>query len=284
MNSLDSVRLPALMERSSGSSSMVVALIDGPVAIDHADFAGGNIRQVAGSRSLCVNVDSIACRHGTFVAGILCAKRGSPAPAICPDCTILIRPIFSESSPADGAMPSATPGELATAIFDCIAAGARMINLSLGLTSSSSKSERDLDEALNHAAGRGVLVIAAAGNQGTLGSTVVTRHPWVIPVAGCDQSGIPTRDSNMGNSIGRRGFMAPGDNVTSLGADGKPANSEGTSVATPFVTGTAALLWSLFSKATAMEIKYALVKGAKGRRNSVVPPLLDAWGAYQVLS
>lgn len=187
------------MERSSGSAGIVVALIDGPVVMDHADFATGNIREVPGARGSCANADSIACQHGTFVAGILCAKRGSSAPAIYPDCTILIRPIFPESVSANGAMPSATPGELAAATLDCIAAGARVLNLSLGLAPGATKAERDLDEALNQAASRGVLVVAAAGNQGTLGSTAVTRHPWVIPVAGCDRSGKPTRDSNLRN-------------------------------------------------------------------------------------
>lgn len=225
----------------------------------------------------------MACRHGTFVAGILCAKRGSPAPAICPDCTFLIRPVFSELVRANGANPSATPAELAAAILDCIAAGARLLNLSLGLAPGASKAERALDEVLSYAARRGVLVIAAAGNHATLGASAVTRHPWVIPVAGCDRRGYPTNDSNMGSSIGRRGLMAPGEAVTSLGALGEPVTSGGTSAATPFVTGTAALLWSLFSKATAVEIRLAVTQGSSARRNSVVPPRLNAWGAYHAL-
>jgi subtilisin family serine protease len=129
-----------------------------------------------------------------------------------------------------------------------------------------------------------VLVVAASGNQGTLGSTAVTRHPWVIPVAGCDRSGRPMRDSNFGNSIGRRGIMAPGDGVTSLGAKGKPITMGGTSAATPFVTGAAALLLSLFSRATAADIKRALTWRAPARRQSIVPPLLNAWSAYLALS
>ena len=39
---------------------------------------------------------------------------------------------------------------------------------------------------MNHAAHRGVITVAAAGNQGTVGSSAITRHPWVIPVAACD--------------------------------------------------------------------------------------------------
>jgi hypothetical protein len=50
------------------------------------------------------------------------------------------------------------------------------------------------------------------------------------------------------------------------------------------VTGAAALLWSLFSKATAADIRLAITRSSPARRNSVVPPLLNAWGAYQALS
>jgi len=129
-----------------------------------------------------------------------------------------------------------------------------------------------------------VIVIAAAGNQGTLGSSTITRHPWVIPVVACDLRGIPMSESNLGASIGRRGLSAPGDSVTSLGAEGRPLTLGGTSVAAPFVTGAAALLWSAFPAASAAQIKLALTQAGAPRRASVVPPLLDAMAAFEVLS
>jgi hypothetical protein len=49
---------------------------------------------------------------------------------------------------------------------------------------------------------RGVLFVAAAGNQGALGSSVITRHPWLIPVVACDRSGRVMAVSNLGASIG----------------------------------------------------------------------------------
>jgi subtilisin family serine protease len=89
--------------------------------------------------------------------------------------------------------------------------------------------------------------------------------------------------SNLGNSIGRRGLGAPGDKITSLGAEGKPLTLGGTSAAAPFVTGTVALLWSEFPAATAAEVKFAATQAYIPRRTTVVPPLLDAWAAYQVM-
>src|SRR5205085_7707200 len=105
---------------------------------------------------------------------------------------------------------------------------------------------------------RGVIVVAAAGNQGTLGSSLITRHQWVIPVVACDDLGRPISQSNMGSSIGRRGLSAPGRAVISLGTNGKPLTLGGTSIATPFVTGAIALLWSEFPAASASPVKLAV--------------------------
>jgi subtilisin family serine protease len=272
------------MDRTSGRPEVKIGLIDGPVAINHPDLAGEHIREIPGnSGATCTQANSTACLHGTFVAGILSAKRNSPAPAICPNCTLLIRPIFAESTLGREHMPSATPKELAAAVIECIDAGVRVINLSLALAQPSTKGEQSLEEALNQAVRQSVIVVAAAGNQGTLGSSAITRHPWVIPVVACDLRGRPMNESNLGSSIGRRGLTAPGDAITSLSAEGQPLTLGGTSVAVPFVTGTIALLWSEFPTATAAEVKFATTQAYIPRRTTVVPPLLDAWAAYQVM-
>jgi subtilisin family serine protease len=284
MNPLDLIRLTALMERGQGRPEIIIGLIDGPLILDHPDLAAGHIREMPGKLGgACARSDSAACQHATFVAGILSARRGSPAPAICPDCTLLLRPIFSEATPANGDMPSAKPEELAEAIIDCLDNGAHVLNISAAIAQPSSKSERALGEALDEAARRAVIVVAAAGNQGTLGSTAITGHPWVVPVVAYDLAGRPLGQSNLGGSIGRRGLGAPGEAITSLGAGGGPLTSGGTSAAAPFVTGAIALLWSEFPDVGAGAMKFAITGANARRRTSVVPPLLDAWGAYQSL-
>jgi len=285
MRPLELVKLDRLMERSSGRPQVVIGLIDGPVAMDHPDLSVADIREVPGQHSAaCSLASSVACMHGTFVAGMLRARRGSSAPAICPDCTLLVRPIFPENSAANGQMPSASPEELATALTDVIGAGANVINLSAALTQPSSRGEHQLEQALDYAAQRGVLVVAAAGNQGTVGSSAITRHPWVIPVVACDLHGRPTAESNLGSSIGRWGLAAPGQDIVSLGTDGKPQTSGGTSAAAPFVTGAIALLWSEFPGASAAQIKLAVTQAGKPPRRTIAPPLLDAWAAHGALS
>src|SRR5947209_8272688 len=168
MNHLDLVKLTALMERTSGRPEIMVGLLDGPVAIHHPDLQSAHIREIPGSmHGSCTQTNSVACMHGTFVAGILCAKRSSVAPAICPNCTLLMRPIFGDTTSESGQMPGATPEELAAAIIDSIAAGARVLNLSVSLVHPSSTGQRELEEVLDYAARRGVIAVAAESGRAT---------------------------------------------------------------------------------------------------------------------
>lgn len=284
-DALGLVKLAPLMELTTGAQKISIGLIDGPVLIDHPDLATENIREIGREiGGSCARPTSAACMHGTFVAGILCAKRSSAAPAICPGCTLLVRPIFSETPAANELIPSATPEELAAAIIDCIDAGAHLVNLSAALAQvPSAKGERALGQALDHAANRGVIVVAASGNQGTVGSTAITRHPWVIAVVGCDRSGRPLNESNLGSSIGRRGLSAPGEGITSIGTDSKAVPSGGTSVAAPFVTGAIALVWSQFHDASAGQVRVAVTQAHAQRRPTVIPVLLNAWAIYAAM-
>jgi subtilisin family serine protease len=174
MSPLEMVGLAPLMQRSRGLPEITIGLIDGPVATDHPDLAGRAIREIPDGRSgACSQASSTACRHGTAVAGILLARRGSAAPGICPDCVLLLRPIFSETSSTNGDVPRAAPEELAEAIVSCVQAGARVLNVSAALAQPSSKAERALEEALDYAARQGAIVVAAAG---TLPGRVGPHH------------------------------------------------------------------------------------------------------------
>jgi subtilisin family serine protease len=280
---LDVVRLRPLMKRTSGVPEVTVALIDGPVALDHPDFAARQIREIPGPlRGTCALAGSSACRHGTFVAGMLNAKRGGVAPAICPGCTLLLRPIFAETT--GGGLPSAAPEELAAAVVDAVNADARVVNVSAALQWPFPKGERAINEALTYAALRDVIVVTAAGNDQNVGGSALARNVCVIPVVACDERGRPVGRSNLGSSIGRRGLSAPGVDITSLGPGSDPMTLGGTSAAAPFVTGTIALLWSEFPTASAAQVRFAVAHAGGRRRSTVVPPLLDAWAAYNELA
>jgi hypothetical protein len=70
-----------------------------PSDFSHPAFQGSKIRTIKESQLVaCKNASDIACVHGTFVAGILCSKRGLDAPAICPGCEIILNPIFQQDT------------------------------------------------------------------------------------------------------------------------------------------------------------------------------------------
>jgi subtilisin family serine protease len=281
---LKQVMLPALMAITDGSDKIIIGLIDGPVDVGHPGLVGARLKELAPAPNRgCSLASSAACRHGTFVAGMLCASRQFLPSAISPGCTLLIRPIFSASGNDAGGIPNAEPEALVSAMTDCIHAGASILNLSISLADASRSANDALSQALSYAASAGVLLVAAAGNDGPIYSSAITHHPWVIPVTACGQAGVPLGTSNLSRSLGRRGLLAPGDRITSLGPNRQPMTLSGTSFAVPFVTGSLALLWSAFPGASAAELRMAIVPQTS-RRVAIVPPMLDAAAAYQRLA
>ena len=193
------------MAISEGKPEIVIGVIDGPVDINHHAFRNAKIRTVSDLQlNACKRSDSIACMHGTSVIGILCASRDSAAPAICPECQIILRPIFNETHESDkvrNSFPVSTAEELASAIIEIVDAGARIINLSLGLSTSSLIIYQELQQAYDYALRKGVVITAAAGNQGSIGYSSMLNHPWVFPVAASDEDGRIHPISNFGPSI-----------------------------------------------------------------------------------
>jgi hypothetical protein len=81
---LDLVRLTPLMALTSGRPEITIGILDGPVSMNHPDLVAAKVCAVSKEmEAACARADSPACMHGTFVAGILSARRGSSAPAIC---------------------------------------------------------------------------------------------------------------------------------------------------------------------------------------------------------
>jgi subtilisin family serine protease len=174
------------------------------------------------------------------------------------------------------------PEELSKSIIQTIDAGGKIINLSLGLSSSSLARIQGFRDAYDYALKKGVIVVAAAGNQGSFGQIAMYDHSWVIPVAACDTQGRIDPMSNFGYSISKSGLMAPGVNITSTAPGGKYTQMSGTSTAAPFVTGTLALLLSLFPETPAHKIINSLILN-KVRNRSIIPQLLNAQEAYKLL-
>ncbi|MGW3984432.1 S8 family serine peptidase [Streptomyces mirabilis] len=213
--------------------------------------------------------------------GILAARRGSAAPALCLGCTLLLRPVFCEAPPG-GSCPVLTPDGLATAVVDAVEAGAWIVKFSLGVDGHALARSRPLDDAFDHARTRGVVVVVAAGNHGHVGPAPLLTHPWALPVTACDPLGGPLPGANLGIGIGRSGLRAPGLRVLTTAPGGGYQPFSGTSAAASFVTGTAALLWSTAPDLSAARIRAALCLPGMARR-SIVPPLLNASASLRAL-
>src|SRR5690242_19552891 len=85
MNAVELAGLTCLMQLSSGRPEIGVALIDGPVAMDHSDLWSTSVQRLDRIiPAACRQPASVACRHGTFVAGILAARRNSRVRAFAP--------------------------------------------------------------------------------------------------------------------------------------------------------------------------------------------------------
>ena len=253
MNPLDQIKLRSLMNISSGIPEIAVGLIDGPIDFTHPAFQRSRIRTVNKSQLIaCRKAGSIACMHGTFMAGMLSAMRGLNAYAICPNCELILYPIFSENQPDNNevecVIPSITPNELSKAIVQTIDEGAKIVNLSLGISSSTLTSYRDLKEAYDYALQKGVMLVAVAGNQGNIGHISTLDHHWIIPVASCDSHGRIDPMSNFGRSISKNGFMAPGVNITSTAPYGTYDQMSGTSTASSVRDGGNCTIMVYFSK------------------------------------
>lgn len=249
-----------------GDPSVLVAVLDGPVRADHPGFAPGAVRTTADAPAIADE----AVAHGTMVTGLLAARRDSDVYGLCPGCRILVRPIFA------GANLGAHPDTVADALVECVDRDARLMNISGAFGTSSRVANTRLVRALDYAATRGAIVVVAAGNDGRVGGSSLISHPWVVPVASCDERGRPI--GNLGASIGRRGVLAPGFGIETLTPDGRIGTVSGSSAATVLVTAALALTWSAAPQLSGGVLRSKLLVGP---RRSIVPPLLDAWELYK---
>jgi subtilisin family serine protease len=207
-------------------SSIAVAVIDSGVCGSHPDLAG---RLLPGYDF--VENDSIPqdeFDHGCAIAGIIAAQANNALgiAGIAPHTLIL--PLRVLDSHGVG-----TYSNVAAAIIYAADHGARIINLSLGGANPSSI----LEDAINYAVGRGVLVIAAAGNTGA-GVLYPAKYDRVIAVASIDPSLQLSSFSSRGPEVD---LLAPGQNILTLKKDGGYGAVTGTSFAAPQVAGVAAL-------------------------------------------
>ncbi|WP_210330585.1 S8 family serine peptidase [Aliikangiella sp. G2MR2-5] len=176
--------------------------------------------------------------------------------------------------------------DLVAAINQCVDAGANVISMSLG-GSASSNAERNAFEA---AYNQGVLSIAASGNDGSSSGNDAYSYPAsydvVMSVAAVDSNKNVSSWSQKNSQVE---IAAPGVGVNSTLPNNSYDAWSGTSMATPHVSGVAALVWSNYTDCSAAEIRNALNTsaedlGASGRDQSYGHGLVQAKAAADYLS
>jgi hypothetical protein len=278
------VKLEKILPISLGSPLIKIGVIDGNVDFEHPEFKPiklGSRREIHN----CKIRHSISCLHGTFMMGILSARRSGMALGLCPQCKIVLRPVFVESVSSDIFLPSTSPTELSNAIVETVDAGAKIINLSIGLAATNIILLKQLNEAYEYARSNGVIIVIAAGNLATIGYNQLISNRWLIPVIACDNLGNIFNISNINMSIKKYGVMSPGVNLISTSPGGKYTKMSGTSAACTVVTGIIALLWSIFPETTAEKIVYSIRNSTykNGNLKKIIPGIIDGQAAYDYL-
>ncbi|WP_201753856.1 type VII secretion-associated serine protease mycosin [Micromonospora rubida] len=215
--------------------------------------------------------------HGTFVAGIIAAqpRSGTGMVGLAPGAMIL--PVRQANGPSDG-----TASTLARSIRVAADAGASVINVS----ASSFFPSEELRAAVEYAAERDVLLVAAVANEAQQGNPVAypAAYPQVLAVGSVGPDGQRSEFSEVGAYLD---LVAPGVDVVSLSRAGVGhLVDSGTSYATPFVAAAAALVRSYHPRLTAAQVKRRLELTADHPGTTLPDPQLG-WGVvnpYQAVT
>jgi cysteine desulfurase family protein len=255
--------LQDLWQQTTGDSQVCVAVLDGPVDLSHPCFRGAQLSTLPSLVSSQAD-GGPASQHGTHVASVIFGQHSSAIKGIAPQCRGLAIPIFKDRD-ANSFAPCSQV-DLARAISQAVEAGANIINISGGQFSPSGSAHPILADAVKRCASRGVLVVAAAGNQGCECLHIPGAIPSVLAVGAMDVEGTPLDFSNWGYRTD--GVLAVGEGIRGASVGGDTSLRTGTSFATPIVSGLAGLLMSLQRKRgvepTGHSVRSALIQTAIG--------------------
>jgi thermitase len=268
---------------STGTPAITVAVIDTGIDYTHPDLAGnyaGGYNFVSGDDN---PMDDHG--HGTHVSGTIAAAldnpTGDPAAAegvvgVAPNARILAYKVCS----ADG---TCTDFAIEEALARAITDGAKVINMSLG----SPDYSQSLNDAVQNAWNAGLVIVAAAGNNGTTEAFYPAALDNVISVGAFDEDNNRAAFSNYGSSVD---ISAPGNVIMSTYPLAACAASEvpgsigcytwlsGTSMAAPHVSGAAALVWSRSDVTSNRQVVDILLGSADPQ--GVASERLDAWTVH----
>uniref|UniRef100_A0A7S1GFY9 subtilisin n=1 Tax=Bicosoecida sp. CB-2014 TaxID=1486930 RepID=A0A7S1GFY9_9STRA len=222
-------------------------VLDSGVYAGHSDFGG----RVVHGMSVFGDNDSNDCHgHGTHVAGTV----GSATYGVAPNVRIVAVRVVDCSG--NGFASGVIMGLNYAAAEAAANAPSRrsVVNLSVGAGTSQA-----LNDAVEEASDDGVVVVVAAGNQGTDACSMTpSSSSHAVTVGATDKSDALASYSNWGTCVD---ILAPGTGIVSLSKSGAASSTNtqhGTSMASPHVAGAAASLLMAFPTATVAEVRSAI--------------------------
>ncbi|MFE4691869.1 type VII secretion-associated serine protease mycosin [Streptomyces sp. NPDC056749] len=253
--------------QTTKGEGITVAVLDTGVDDEHPDLAG----QVLPGKDLvgfgAERGDRSWALHGTAMAGIIAGRGNGPGQGdgvlgVAPEAKILpVRVILESGDPSRSKARESRGTALADGIRWATDHGADVINLSLGDDSESAHPEPGEDAAVQYALGKGVAVVASAGNSGDKGdrASYPAAYPGVIAAAAVDRYGTHAAFST------RRWYAtvsAPGVDIVVANPDGHYYIEWGTSAASAYVSGAVALVRAAHPGLSPAQIKTLLTETA----------------------
>ncbi|MDP0494917.1 MAG: S8 family serine peptidase [Verrucomicrobiota bacterium JB024] len=238
---------------------VTVAVLDSGVMRDHVDLEDARVLALSHE----ARTDSVG--HGTAVSSLIVGQE-EPMLGLAPGTTILSLPVLDETGRSD-------TFRVAEAILLAVDQGARIINMSLGAYGDS----KILRQAVKYAQDHGVVLVAAAGNDGASQVAYPAAYDGVLAVAAVDALGQPAAFSNYGPQID---IAAPGVGVPVAWTGDQFASVSGTSFSTPLVSAALAMVLQQNPRLSGTEAVRILLDNA----NEAAIPGKDAYVGDGILN
>lgn len=226
-------------------NNIVIAVLDSGID-PHGELAGRILPGINVPDGTTITADE--CNHGTHVAGIIAAAGNNGVGIAGLAWSARLLPVVVVNG------CSGFEANVATGLVWAVDQGSRLVNMSLQFYAFNTV----FLQAVQYAHAQGALMCAATGNNGN--TTVAAPAKWneTIAVAATDNQDVRATFSNFGPEVD---ISAPGVNVWSLSGTSLYAYKSGTSMATPHVTGAAALLWGYNPALTRDQVRSFVMAG-----------------------
>lgn len=284
--------IPAYDDGLSGNG-VIVAVIDTGIDVNHDEFVGQihpDSRDLVGTRQIRTIQDEGG--HGTFVAGIIAARRdgvGVHGVAFNSQLLVLRADDVGSCNSDDGC--HFHDNDLAAGIDAAIASGARIINFSLG----GDHVNQALHDAYFRAFAAGIVFVISAGNEHTANPNPFAQFAIhdgaegsILVVGAIGPNNESNSFSNHAGNTRDYFVVAPGVDITSTFTQNTLGIGSGTSFSAPHVTGAAAVMFEMFPALTGIEVFEILLNtaidlGAPGVDEEFGHGLIDLGAAIQPL-